>query len=160
MLGLDLSAGDATFNFSEVIIWSLVEINCGLICACLPSLRPAIRVLGLGRFFGATGRRSDLAKTPNPDIDDELRPYRRQSRKGVGMFSISAADPATRKSSDDEDSYEMIEKSKNQAGVTVTSVEPTKSRISEDRVQRNNLAIEVQRDWTITGEPVVARSGM
>lgn len=164
MLGLDLNSSDATFNFPEVVIWSIVEINCGLICACLPSLRPAVKLLGLGRIFGSsggTGAPSAGRQTPGPDNSDALRPYRRQSRKAPGLFSISANDPATYHGGDEEDSYQMIEKTRNKVGVTTTSVEPSKSSHSEDRVPvEPQLAIEVKRDWTISGEPVLGRNAV
>ncbi|GAB1734328.1 hypothetical protein NU195Hw_g9169t1 [Hortaea werneckii] len=167
MLGLDLNSSDATFNFSEVVIWSMVEINCGLICACLPSLRPAVRLLGLGRLFGGTsgqtGQPSNGRATPGPDSIDALKPYRRQSRKNPGLFSITATErPMPGFEGSDEDSYAMIEHSRDKCGMTTTSVEPTKSSISEDRSasDRMPLGIEVRKDWVISGEPVHTRHGV
>ncbi|RMX90154.1 hypothetical protein D0869_00326 [Hortaea werneckii] len=167
MLGLDLNSSDATFNFSEVVIWSMVEINCGLICACLPSLRPAVRLLGLGRLFGGTsghtGQPSGGRATPGPDSSDALKPYRRQSRKNPGLFSMTATErPMTGFEGSDEDSYAMIEHSRDKCGITTTSVEPAKSSISEDRSASDRLpvGIEVKRDWVISGEPVHTRHGV
>ncbi|RMZ12218.1 hypothetical protein D0864_00759 [Hortaea werneckii] len=167
LLGLDLNSSDATFNFSEVVIWSMVEINCGLICACLPSLRPAVRLLGLGRLFGGTsgqtGQPSNGRVTPGPDSSDALKPYRRQSRKNPGLFSITATErPMTGFEGSDEDSYAMIEHSRDKCGITTTSVEPAKSSISEDRSanDRMPLGIEVRKDWVISGEPVHTRHGV
>ncbi|RMZ04537.1 hypothetical protein D0860_06340 [Hortaea werneckii] len=167
MLGLDLNSSDATFNFSEVVIWSMVEINCGLICACLPSLRPAVRLLGLGRLFGGTsgqtGQPSNGRATPGPDSADALKPYRRQSRKNPGLFSMTATErPMTGFEGSDEDSYAMIEHSRDKCGITTTSVEPAKSSISEDRSTNDKipLGIEVRKDWVISGEPVHTRHGV
>lgn len=163
MLGLDLNSADATFNFSEVVIWSIVEINCGLICACLPSLRPAFRLLGLGRLFGSSGGTAQPSagrKTPAPE-EDVPKPYRRQSRKNPGLFSLTAVEPATFRGVDEEDSYQMIEKTRHQNGVTTTSVEPAESSINEDQdTGTPHLAIEVKRDWKISGEPVYRRDAV
>lgn len=57
---------DLTYTYKDVYLWSLVEINVGLVCACLPSLRPIVRVLGLNRFFSSGRSRPTDQRTPNP----------------------------------------------------------------------------------------------
>jgi len=37
---IDISAGDPTWDFTEMIIWTSVECNVALVSACLPCLRP------------------------------------------------------------------------------------------------------------------------
>jgi len=166
MMGLDLSSDDVTFNFAKVVIWSVVEINCGLICACLPSLRPAIRLLGLSRMFSSSnhsrGRSTgqDGKRTPVMD-SDALRPYRRETWKRPSLFSTSAAEPMTFGGHDEEDSYEMIRRAHNEVGQTVTRIGPSRSSMMEERVVcEAPMAIGVKRDWVVSEEPVHGMHGV
>lgn len=47
-------SADLTWNMSQAFIWSSVEPNIGIVCACLPTLRPLIRQC-LPRWFGGSG---------------------------------------------------------------------------------------------------------
>ncbi|KAH9204971.1 hypothetical protein DL95DRAFT_493910 [Leptodontidium sp. 2 PMI_412] len=38
-----ISAADITWFASDVVIWTTVEVNVGIICACLPSFKPLLR---------------------------------------------------------------------------------------------------------------------
>ena len=166
MMGLDLTSSDVTFNFTKVVIWSIVEINCGLICACLPSLRPAIRLLGLSRMFGSSNhsraRSAGLdAKERSAANSDALRPYRRETWKRPTLFSTSVAEPVTYGGHDEEDSYEMIRRAHDELGQTVTSVGPSRHSAIEERVVcEAPLAIGVKRDWMVSEEPVHGAHGV
>jgi hypothetical protein len=54
---------DTPYNLRNFILWSIVEINIGLTCACLPSMRPLLRLLRPARLF-ATPR--SARKDPGP----------------------------------------------------------------------------------------------
>jgi hypothetical protein len=85
---LDTAGGtlDLTYTFKDVYLWSLVEINVGLICTCLPSLRPILRVLGLNRFFSIGDFTPSDQRTPDPS--QELSGNALNSRKRAkGTFS-------------------------------------------------------------------------
>jgi hypothetical protein len=60
------TSGDATYNFREIIVWSIVEVNVGLVCACLPSLKPAFALIGLNSLFSFTNSRVSDNKSPGP----------------------------------------------------------------------------------------------
>jgi len=57
---------DLTYTFKDVYLWSLIEIQVGLICVCLPSLRPMIRVIGLNSLFSFSSRSRPSGATPDP----------------------------------------------------------------------------------------------
>jgi hypothetical protein len=59
---------DLTYTFKDVYLWSLIECQVGLICVCLPSLRPMVRVLGLNRLFSLSSR-SHPSGAPDPYRD-------------------------------------------------------------------------------------------
>ncbi|KID69007.1 uncharacterized protein G6M90_00g054300 [Metarhizium brunneum] len=51
LLSLDLEDPDITWNFVTVGIWSFVEGNTAIVCACLPFLRPVINRIPCGNPF-------------------------------------------------------------------------------------------------------------
>ncbi|KAI3329194.1 hypothetical protein HD806DRAFT_548325 [Xylariaceae sp. AK1471] len=42
---------DTTYSLRDFILWSIVEIHTGLTCACLPSMRPLLRLLSPAGLF-------------------------------------------------------------------------------------------------------------
>jgi hypothetical protein len=58
------TSGDLTYNFREVIVWSIVEVNIGLVCACLPSMKPAFAFIGLSGLFSSGNSRDTGSKEP------------------------------------------------------------------------------------------------
>jgi len=57
---LDLNDPDATWAFTNAMIWTTIEVSIGVICACLPVLRPLISALLPTKFrqkmFGSSAR--------------------------------------------------------------------------------------------------------
>jgi len=51
ILQLDYSNPDFTWYLNSSVIWTSVEINVGIICACLPSIRPILNFLRTGTLF-------------------------------------------------------------------------------------------------------------
>jgi hypothetical protein len=47
---IDTKSVDLTWNFTDVLIWTLVEANVSIIAVCLPTLRPIYRFLMTGKF--------------------------------------------------------------------------------------------------------------
>jgi hypothetical protein len=87
------TAGDLTYNFREVIVWSIVEVNIGLVCACLPSLKPAFNLIGLGSLFSFNNSRASDNKSPGPssgfpsyNIESQKSKPRKKGSTG-GLFS-------------------------------------------------------------------------
>ncbi|CAH0027323.1 unnamed protein product [Clonostachys rhizophaga] len=61
---------DTTYNLKDFMLWSIVEVNIGLVCSCLPSMRHILKAIGLGRFFslsyGPNGQNTP-GRRPNSD---------------------------------------------------------------------------------------------
>ncbi|KAF2448669.1 hypothetical protein P171DRAFT_470362 [Karstenula rhodostoma CBS 690.94] len=148
---LDTASGvfDVTYTYKDVYLWSLVEINVGLTCACLPSLRPLVRVIGLNRLF-SSGRRSRPSgmQTPEPSqgLSRTVSSHMNSRRKAQGMFSHL----------EDDDEFEMIPEHKMKGGAWTGG-----SRVSQDTDRTSNGstdsrkqaaigAIVVQRDFEVS----------
>ncbi|ETS84418.1 hypothetical protein PFICI_02443 [Pestalotiopsis fici W106-1] len=85
LVGIPLSSSDVTYNTKEVIVWSTVEINIGLVSACLPSMKPALHLLGIDRFVpGVAG---------SPNHNQQQQQQQQTPGAGVGPFppTIGAA---------------------------------------------------------------------
>lgn len=149
---LDTASGvfDVTYTFKDVYMWSLVEINVGLTCTCLPSLRPMIRVIGLNRLFSSGRSRPSGMATPEPSqgLSGNVSSHMSSRKKPKGMFSQL----------DDDDEFEMIPENKMKGGAWTGG--PT-SRVSHDtdstsngttdsRKQAGLGAIIVHRDFDVS----------
>ncbi|KAK1993927.1 hypothetical protein LX36DRAFT_752035 [Colletotrichum falcatum] len=60
ILKVDLKSPDITWNFCDSIIWTNVEANTAIVCACLPSLKPLLSIVveGTLRSVGSKGDES------------------------------------------------------------------------------------------------------
>ena len=153
-IGLDLTSPDVTYNLSEVAIWSGVEINVSLICACLPSLRPAVQWLGLSKLFMST-RISHPSRpsghiAPSPSLSGD-RDRTRPSKKKGGRFSTLGG--ATQLD-DEEDTFQMIGQHNDLHGKTDTNIDAVRTSWDIERdFYREGMAsasaIKVQRQWDI-----------
>ncbi|KAK7188961.1 hypothetical protein DPSP01_013239 [Paraphaeosphaeria sporulosa] len=148
---LDTAGGvfDVTYTFKDVYMWSLVEINVGLTCACLPSLRPLVKVIGLRRLFSSGRSRPSGAATPEPSqgLSGNVSGLNSR-RKPKGMFSQL----------EDDDEFEMIPEDKMKGGAWSGG---STSRVSHDTDRTSNGstdsrkqaaigAIVVQRDFEVS----------
>ncbi|CAI6337187.1 unnamed protein product [Periconia digitata] len=149
------TAGDVTYNFREIIVWSIVEVNIGLTCACLPSLKPALTMLGLNRlFFSFNNSRPSNAKTPEPGmsagIESESRKPRKKGSTG-GMFSSLAG---LTKFGSEEDGFRIMDSESERNPRQGTNIELTRlSNDSSSQKSRENGrtggGIVVQKDWSV-----------
>jgi hypothetical protein len=152
-----------TFHMREVIIWSCVEINVGLTCACLPSLKPALGLFGLNRVFSFADSR---ARAPGPShnfqglkggsptatISQSNRSRKKNSSRG--LFSTLAL-----RVEDEEDDFQLTLTDKCVYGESATDVTAETPRTSsgDSKESRDKLhdtttggeGIGVQKDWTI-----------
>lgn len=106
LMRLDISSTDITHNLTEVVIWSIVEINTGLICACLPSLRPAIKLLGLDRLFLSRSRHPS-----KPLPGQHANGPARQSWRDEGFAAWNFRSTANETDAAEEDNLKMISNS-------------------------------------------------
>lgn len=150
---LNLQDANITDSFADVMIWSNVEINVGLVCACLPSLRPAVQWLGLSKLFGPTrphGSRPSGHITPSPYYGSGVDRTQQSAKKKGGFLST-----LTGHLDDDEDSFQMIGQHHHVHGKTDTNVDAVRtSSDTEQDSHRGGLmampAIKVQRQWNIS----------
>ncbi|KAI6780692.1 uncharacterized protein J7T54_001196 [Emericellopsis cladophorae] len=94
LISNDVHSPNATWVKQEVAIWSTIEVNVGIICACLPSLRTLV-VLLFGRIplLSSSFQRAQRPR-PVQDGDDEKRikgGFRKS--KAFGTISRSIAEP-------------------------------------------------------------------
>lgn len=68
------SSADITWIMGDVFIWSSVEPSIGIVCACLPTLQPLLRIF-LSRVLGTSMRRYEI--TPGSG-QPSRKPHRRQ----------------------------------------------------------------------------------
>lgn len=152
------TAADVTFNFREVIIWSTVEINVGLICACLPSLKPALGFLGLNKLFSFTGSRPSNARSPGPSSNfpsygDSSRDRSRGGRKKGATGGLFSTLGGMTKLDDESEEYKLTE---TPSAIHKNPIEIEAHRVSHDTdnesrgsKNKNQGGIQVQRDWSV-----------
>lgn len=56
---------DFAWNASLSLMWSAVEVNVGMTCACVPTLKPLVLKLLPSMLYDPNGSRSSLSKGPN-----------------------------------------------------------------------------------------------
>ncbi|KAH6985650.1 major facilitator superfamily domain-containing protein [Ilyonectria sp. MPI-CAGE-AT-0026] len=56
---------DFAWNASMSLMWSAVEVNVGMTCACVPTLKPLVLKLLPSMLYDANGSRSSTSKGPN-----------------------------------------------------------------------------------------------
>jgi hypothetical protein len=144
---LDTANGafDVTYTYKDVYMWSLVEINVGLTCACLPSLRPIVKVIGLKRLFSSGRSRPSDLRTPDPSqgLSGNTSGHMNSRRKPKGMFSQL----------EDDDEFEMIPENKMKGTWTGGST----SRVSHDSTRTSNGSTESRKQAAALGAIVVQR---
>lgn len=147
------TSGDLTYNFREIIIWSIVEINIGLVCACLPSLKPAFAFIGLSGLFSFSNSRGSNAKSPGPSSgypsfgksmgSDRSRPRKKGSTGGL----FSTIGGLTRLDSEEELKIVDDTRGKNHTAIEMAP------RDGSDRENGSMTApdqgINVQTQWSV-----------
>lgn len=161
-------ANDMTFHFREIIVWSCVEINVGLACACLPSLKPALSIFGLNRLFSFADSRAvtpgpskELNGWPNGSDNITISRSSKKQKKGRGLFSTLASriddDDNFKRMEEDDEVFQLTDKrvhGESEAAVTVIrksddSKEGREKLHSAMTGGGDGMAISVQKDWSV-----------
>ncbi|KAF9737394.1 hypothetical protein PMIN06_001201 [Paraphaeosphaeria minitans] len=140
---------DVTYTFKDVYMWSLVEINVGLTCACLPSLRPLVKAIGLKRLLSSGRSRPSGMATPEPSQGLSVTVSGLNSRKKSKCIFSQLGD---------DDEFEMIPEHKMKGGAWSGE---SASRLSHDTDRMSNGssdsrkqaalgAIVVHRDFEVS----------
>ncbi|UPK96631.1 hypothetical protein LCI18_007566 [Fusarium solani-melongenae] len=138
---------NVTYNLRDFMLWSTVEINIGLVCACLPSMRPLLQVIGLSRLF-STGR--GTSEPSGPTGNSSSYPLSRtegsRPRKKGGIFSTLAG---LSKIESDEDEFQMIDDISGRQGKNKVEIGASRTSNETDSESRATATISVQKDWSV-----------
>lgn len=138
---------NVTYNLRDFMLWSTVEINIGLVCACLPSMRPLLQIIGLSRLF-STGR--GTSEPSGPTGNSSSYPLSRTEgsrprKNGGGLFSTLAR---LSKIDSDEDQFQMIDDISGRQGKNKVEIGASRTSNETDSESRT-AAISVQKDWSV-----------
>lgn len=138
--------GDVTYNFREIILWSIVEVNIGLACACLPSLKPVFQAVGLNKLFSfSSSRPSDVeSRGAAHQFASGGSSGSRPRKKGAtgGLFSTLAG---ISRMDDEEEETKFVNEDLGKNNVDIEL-----ARVSEDSEQRTAAGgINVQKNWSV-----------
>ncbi|CAG9989602.1 unnamed protein product [Clonostachys byssicola] len=169
VMSISTSDTNITYNLKNFMLWSIVEINIGLVCSCLPSLRRLAKTLGLGALFSRGSSANKASGTPGGNTPAPTTAggnTGNQSNGGGSRFHSmlksrgiwSSVAGLTKLDSDEE--YQMIDHqhkhAANPQGKTTTGVTgERRSRDTEDdkehsvRTMDDQPGITVHHDWSV-----------
>ena len=140
--------GDATYNFREIIVWSIVEINIGLTCACLPSLKPVLNPIGLNKLFSTGGSKPSDAQTPDASWRSHGKSGVSQQRKKGSTGGLFSTLTGTTRLGSEEDGFRIMDSESAREKDNVNIEMSARSKDSLDRNSRHG-GISVQKDWNV-----------
>lgn len=96
---MKLTQVDITWSYADAAVWSAVESNVAIISACLPMLRPVVKLVGgtfvgkgnLGIHRGHTAGTTDIEGNDHPNWRSSTVP----TTKGGGPFARLADVPSS-----------------------------------------------------------------
>lgn len=169
IMAIGVGDPNVTYNLKDFMLWSIVEINIGLVCSCLPSMRHMLKAVGLGRLFslGSTGPSGQGKPSNGPSEQntgysgsDVFNSRKTDSKKRPGWWTVSGL---TRIDSE-EDAYQMIDHAANPNGQTISAAEAG-MRVSEDTDKasgsgggggrtgssppKNHQGIVIEQSWSV-----------
>ncbi|KAL4810607.1 hypothetical protein BDV18DRAFT_155220 [Aspergillus unguis] len=84
------NSADATWAQADGFIWSSIESSVGIICACLPTLRPLIRAVN-SRWLSTTGSSSGKTVSSYPKFQFRTRPNKPSHRTTEDEIQLTGA---------------------------------------------------------------------
>lgn len=164
VMAIKSNDNNVTYNLRDFMLWSTVEVNIGLVCACLPSMRQFLKMVGLNRLFssirgsskntpGASGGPSNVVN-PSKASQQHKRSTTRGSRSGI----LSSIKTGFNKFDSGDEGFQMIDSvannnrfGKNQSQVEAGRTSDETGASSENRVVdgKTSTGISVQRDWSV-----------
>ncbi|KAF2835883.1 hypothetical protein M501DRAFT_941205 [Patellaria atrata CBS 101060] len=76
---------DPTYDNAPGAMWSAIEDNVGIICACLPAMRPLLSKIMPTFFPGSSAERSNNYMTGTHKGSGHMRSTRNKSKSGMGL---------------------------------------------------------------------------
>lgn len=150
------TSGDVTFNFRQIILWTILELNVGLTCACLPSLKPAFGLIGLSKIFSFGGSRVSDVRSPGPhnghpshrfgSIGESRKHQPRKKGSTGGLFSTIGG----RTRLDSEEDLEILNDGQGKKEPGIKMMQLSDNSETDKREMSNDMGINVERRWSIS----------
>lgn len=161
VMAIESSDNNVTYNLRDFMLWSTVEVNIGLVCACLPSMRQFLKLVGLNRIFSSI--RGSSRNTPgasgNPSNGlGQSEPSRKKSSRGSRSNILSGLKTGFTKFDTGDEGFQMIDSmsktngfGKNQSLVEATRTSAETGSSSDHRTahDKTSTGISVQRDFSV-----------
>ncbi|OAQ69796.1 hypothetical protein VFPPC_15487 [Pochonia chlamydosporia 170] len=100
-LSLNFKSMDVTWDFTEGMLWTGIEVNAGIVCACLPSLAPMVNFFIYKTVSGSSLHHTSGAQSGTTTVGG-LGEFR-----GVSRFDLSTGESDTRP--DTEHEFELVQ---------------------------------------------------
>ncbi|KAF2865698.1 hypothetical protein BDV95DRAFT_599405 [Massariosphaeria phaeospora] len=154
------TAKDITYNYHDVVLWSEIELNVGVICACLPSLRPLFPILGLGKIFSfntyAQGDASNKRSSSHGLSGHATHP-RKAGAGGTSRLFSTMGRTMTRLDDHASEEFELTGSAQNKLDVearghsqdTDRDLRQHGGKLTEEDAK---MGIRVQEDWHVSVE--------
>ncbi|GJN76185.1 MFS transporter [Purpureocillium lilacinum] len=84
---------DFAWNASLSLMWSAVEVNVGMSCACVPTLKPLILKLLPAMLYDPDGTRTSAGSTSKGPSDSETPPSRNQAAEMTSGAAPAVTEP-------------------------------------------------------------------
>lgn len=167
VMAIESSDNNVTYNLRDFMLWSTVEVNIGLVCACLPSMRQFLKMVGLNRLFssirgssrntpGASGGPSNAV---NPSkASQQQQQHKRSTTRGSRSGILSSIKTGFNKFDSGDEGFQMIDSvannnrfGKNQSQVEAGRTSDETGTSSDNKVAdgKTSTGISVQRDWSV-----------
>jgi hypothetical protein len=99
--GVPPSDQDRTYSLRDIILWSIVEINIGLTCACLPSMRPLLRLLNPARLLSTPRNVRKIPESSSLEQPPSKRSARSLPRSPLSVLFSNIVNTTTTDSQED-----------------------------------------------------------
>lgn len=92
-LKISRDSHDPTWDSVPASYWTVVELNCGILCACLPTLRPLLRRI-FPSLSHSSGGDSGGPKDSNGQRIITIGESDESRRKPIGLYTLTTASEA------------------------------------------------------------------
>ncbi|KAK1255860.1 hypothetical protein MKX07_008119 [Trichoderma sp. CBMAI-0711] len=131
----NLTSPDITWNFVNIALWSVLEGNLAIFCACLPFLRPLIIKLGCRNLSLSTAtskKQKQSSTTPRMSLHPNDHP---RTWQGDGRFGTSTCHSRAYSTTRETDGHPFVRLTDNGSEASV----PVKERPDEPQIELGNL---------------------
>lgn len=119
VMAIESTDTNVTYNLGDFMLWSTVEINIGLVCACLPSMRQILKMMNLNCLFSSIGGSSHNSPGVNGNPSNSLgggdgggqpdASKRKATRGGRKVGILSTVQTGFNKMDSDDEGFQMMD---------------------------------------------------